>query len=129
MGMETALFSKSFLGDVFMPLMYILWAWKRRFDRRFHALMECLKGRETALFNKILPADVFPPFNNTLTAAKRHNTTKQSSSLPTRPIVGQHSGRRIVHVTALPLPVGHPEIRHHFSLAGIILLEDLPVQQ
>ena len=46
-GRETALFSKSFLGDVFMPLMrilsksflgdvfmplmYILWAWKRRF--------------------------------------------------------------------------------------------------
>jgi hypothetical protein len=30
-GRETALFSKSFLGDVFLPLMYILWAGKRRF--------------------------------------------------------------------------------------------------
>ena len=91
--------------------------------------MEYLKGMGTAQFNHSFQIDVFPPFNNTLTAAKWHNTTKQSYSLTTRPIVGQDSGRRVVHVTAFPLPVGHPEIRDHFSLAGIILLEDLPVQQ
>ena len=44
-------------------------------------------------------------------------------------VVGEDPGGGIVHVAALPGPVGHPEVPDHPGLTGIILLEDLPVQQ
>ena len=44
-------------------------------------------------------------------------------------VVGQHPGGRIVHVAALPGPVGHPEVPKHPVPAGMVLPEDLPVQQ
>ena len=44
-------------------------------------------------------------------------------------VVGQDPGGGIVHVTALPGLIGHPEVPDHPGLAGVILLEDLPVQQ
>ena len=48
---------------------------------------------------------------------------------PAAAVVGEHPGRRVVHIAALPGPVGHPEIHHHLSLAGVVFLEDLTVQQ
>ena len=44
-------------------------------------------------------------------------------------VVGEDPGGGIIHVAALPGAVGHPEIPDHPGLAGIVLLEDLPVQQ
>ena len=55
--------------------------------------------------------------------------SEKSPSHPARSIVRQDPGRRIIHITALPLSVGHPEIDYHLRLAGIILLKYLAIQQ
>ena len=44
-------------------------------------------------------------------------------------VVGQHARGGVVYVAALPGLVGHPEGHDHVALAGIVLFEDLPVQQ
>ena len=44
-------------------------------------------------------------------------------------VVGEDPGGGIVHVAALPGPVGHPEVPKHPVPAGMVLPEDLPVQQ
>ena len=45
------------------------------------------------------------------------------------PIIGQHPGGGVVYIAALPLLVWHPEIHHHLALAGVVFLEDVPVEQ
>ena len=44
-------------------------------------------------------------------------------------VVGEDAGGGVVHVAALPVPVGHPEPGDHLGLAGIIFLKQLPVQE
>ena len=33
-------------------------------------------------------------------------------------VVGQHTGRGVIHIASLPTAVGHPEASHHLRLAG-----------
>ena len=44
-------------------------------------------------------------------------------------VVGQHTGGGVIHVAALPLPVGHPEIQDHPALPRIVFLKYLTIEQ
>ena len=48
---------------------------------------------------------------------------------PAVSVIGEHSCGGILHIAALPGLVGHPEVCNHFRLAGVVALEELPVQQ
>ena len=54
---------------------------------------------------------------------------KKESLLTALAVVGQYPGGRVIHVAAGPGPVGHPEVLDHPGLTGIMLLEDLPIEQ
>ena len=58
------------------------------------------------------------------------NPVEQDSlSLSAVTVVCQHTGTGVIDITALPALVGHPEVRHHPCLSGIILFKDFPIQQ
>ena len=44
-------------------------------------------------------------------------------------VVGEHSGRGILYVAALPRLVGHPKSDDHFRLLGVILFKYLTIQK
>lgn len=50
-----------------------------------------------------------------------------NSLTPAGAAVGEDPCGGIADVTALPVLVRHPEIGDHLRLAGMVLLEDLPV--
>ena len=64
------------------------------------------------------------------TAPTRRKCGPQTkSTFPAVAVVGEHAGGRIVHVAPFPRLVGHPEIRDHLRLPGVVLFKDLPIQQ
>src|SRR5699024_8955894 len=54
---------------------------------------------------------------------------KRGALHPAGPVVGQHPGRRVVHIAAGPSAVGHPEGGDGAGLVVIVLFKQLPVQQ
>ena len=50
-------------------------------------------------------------------------------SLAAGAVVGKHAGRRVIHPAAFPVGVGHPEIRDHIRLAGVVFFKNIPVKQ